>query len=61
MTRRASTGQTAPAWIRDRIARHQAAWPWAVLAAGMAMVILGSLVLGMLLWTSEPVVYYARP
>ena len=60
MTPHASTGPAAPAWIRDRIARQRAAWPWAVLAAGTAAVILGGLLLGMLLWTSEPAVYYAR-
>ena len=56
-----NTGPIVPGWIRDQIARHEDVWPMIVLAAGMAGAIAVNLVLGVLIWTSESVVYYARP
>ena len=61
MTPSANTGPIVPAWIRDRISRHEEAWPTMALAAGMITSIAVDLALGVVIWTSEPVVYYARP
>lgn len=61
MTRSPNTGPIVPGWVRDEIARHQEAWPRRVLAAGMIGAILVHLAMGVLLWTSDPVVVYARP
>lgn len=56
-----NTGPTVPAWIRERIDLHEQHWPLAVLAAGAALSILVALILGVLIWTADPAVYYARP
>lgn len=56
-----STGPTAPGWILEEIVRHEEIWPTMALAAGLIASILVSLALGTVIWTSEPVVYYARP
>jgi hypothetical protein len=56
-----STGPTVPGWIREEIARHEQIWPLMTVIAGMAATIVTDLVLGALIWTSESVVYYARP
>ena len=56
-----NTGPIVPGWIRDQIARHEEVWPMAALAVGMAAAIAVNLSLGVLIWTSESVVYYARP
>lgn len=61
MTPSPNTGPIVPGWIRDEIARHQETWPRLVLAAGMVGTILMQLLMGILIWTSEVVVYYARP
>lgn len=54
-------GPTVPAWIRETVRRHEDAWPPATLAAGAALVLAAQLLLGVILWTSEPAVYYALP
>jgi len=56
-----STGPIVPGWIREEIARHEEIWPTMALAAGLIASILVNLALGAMIWTSEPVVYYARP
>ena len=56
-----NTGTTVPGWIRDEISRLEAAWPLWVLSAGLAGVMAVSLLLLGVLWTSGPVVCYARP
>jgi integral membrane sensor domain MASE1 len=61
MTRRATTGSTAPAWVRERIEGFERAWPLWVLGAALAGVIVVSLVLLGVLWSAEPPVYYALP
>lgn len=61
MTRFDATGAAAPAWIRDRILAQKAAWPPLVLAAFTALLVLATCVMEVILWTSEPAVYYAHP
>jgi len=61
MKRFETTGATVPAWIREAVRREEAAWPWWVLAAGLALALAGLVFLGALLWTSGAVFYYARP
>lgn len=61
MTSSPNTGPIVPAWIRDQIARHECAWPRLVLAAGMIVSIGVELASGVWIWTSEAIVYYARP
>jgi hypothetical protein len=56
-----NTGPTAPAWIRDRIALYEQAWPLGTLGAGILASIVVDVALGVLLWTADSVVYYARP
>jgi hypothetical protein len=56
-----NTGPIVPGWIRDEIARHEQAWPRVALAAGMIAAIAMNLAMGVLIWTAEAVVYYARP
>ena len=56
-----NTGPIVPGWIRDQIAHHEEIWPMMSLGAGLIAVIAVTLVLGVLIWTSESVVYYARP
>ncbi len=56
-----NTGPIVPGWVRDEIARHEEAWPRRVLAAGLIGTNLVHLAMGALLWTAEPVVFYARP
>jgi hypothetical protein len=61
MTSSPNTGPIVPGWIRDEIARHEEAWPGRALAAGAIAAIAVELALGVVIWTSEAVVYYARP
>ena len=56
-----NTGPIVPGWIRDQIAHHEEIWPMMALAAGLIAAMAVMLVLGVLLWTSESIVYYARP
>ncbi len=56
-----NTGPTVPAWIRDRITLYERAWPLGTLGAGIFASIALDVVLGVLLWTADSVVYYARP
>jgi len=56
-----NTGPIVPGWIREEIARHEQIWPLMTVIAGMAANIAMDLALGALIWTSESVVYYARP
>ena len=61
MTPSAGTGRIVPAWIRDQVRRYEAAWPMALLAAAVAAALSAQLILGGVLWTTDAVVYYARP
>lgn len=61
MTPSTNTGPIVPGWILDEIARHEEAWPRKVLAVGLIGTTLVDLAMGVLLWTAEPVVFYARP
>jgi len=61
MTSSPNTGPIVPGWIREEIARHEEVWPMLALGAGMVVAIAVNLALGVVLWTSESVVYYARP
>lgn len=61
MTSSPNTGPIVPAWIRDEIVRHERAWPRLALAAGMIASIGVDFAVGVWIWTSEAVVYYARP
>lgn len=54
-------GTGVPAWIRERSKRREEAWPLLALAAGTALSILVELTVGVILWTSDAAVYYARP
>jgi hypothetical protein len=56
-----NTGPTVPAWIRDRITLYERSWPLGTLGAGLVASIALDVVLGVLLWTADSVVYYARP
>ncbi len=56
-----NTGPTVPGWIRERIEHHERSWPLALLIAGLTLSILIAVVLGVLIWTASPAVYYARP
>jgi hypothetical protein len=56
-----NTGPTAPAWILDRIALYERAWPLGTLGAGILASIVVDVAMGVLLWTADSVVYYARP
>jgi len=56
-----NTGPTVPAWIRDRITLYERAWPLGTLAAGIVASIALDVFLGVILWTADSVVYYARP
>ena len=61
MTSSPNTGPIVPGWIRDEIARHEESWPHWTLAAELAAAILLNVAMGVLVWTSDAVVYYARP
>jgi hypothetical protein len=61
MTSSPNTGPIVPGWIRDEIARHEQTWPRWTLAAALAAAMIVHLAMGALLWTSDAVVYYARP
>jgi hypothetical protein len=61
MTPCGTTGPTVPAWVRERVAELEEAWPPLVLAAATAFVILAELALGVTLWMADAPVYYARP
>ena len=61
MNSRGNTGPTVPAWIREQVVRLEEAWPVLVLATGTAAVLLAGFVLAVILWTSDALVYYARP
>lgn len=61
MTSLPNTGPTVPGWIREQIARYEAEWPLRTLMAGMVLTIAVDICLGMLIWTSKAVLYYARP
>lgn len=61
MTRFERTGPTVPGWIRDSVRREEEAWPPVFLAAGAALAVLTNVLLGAILWTSGPAVYYALP
>jgi hypothetical protein len=61
MTSSPNTGPIAPGWIREEIARHEESWPHWTLAAGLIAALAVDLGMGVLLWTSDPVVFYARP
>ena len=61
MTRSERTGPTVPAWIRETVRLHEDAWPPRVLAAMAACAFAAGLLLGVILWTSDPAVYYALP
>lgn len=54
-------GPIVPGWIREEIARHEEIWPLMALAVGLVASIVVNLALGAVIWTSESVVYYARP
>lgn len=56
-----NTGPIVPGWIRDEIAHHEEVWPHWTLAAGLIAAITVDLTMGVLLWTADAVVYYARP
>ena len=56
-----NTGPIVPGWIRDQIARHEEVWPMMALAAGLITAIAVDVALGVVIWTSESIVYYARP
>jgi hypothetical protein len=56
-----NTGPTAPAWVSERIRRREEAWPMAVLAGGLVVVMAASLAAGLWIWTSEPYAVYALP
>lgn len=61
MTSSRNTGPIVPAWIRDQITHHEETWPHWMLSAGMISAIAMDLAMGVLLWTSDAVVFYARP
>lgn len=61
MTSSPNTGPTAPGWIRDQIEHHERLWPLSTLGVGIGLFILLDLCLGVMIWTAESVVYYARP
>ena len=61
MTLPVRTGTTCPDWIRDRVRRHEEAWPHRALAAALVAVMFLVLILGALLWTATAAVYYAQP
>lgn len=61
MTSSPNTGPIVHGWIRDEIARHETTWPQWTLAAAQCAAIALTLAMGVLLWTSDAVVYYARP
>ena len=61
MTPSTNTGPIVPGWVREEIARHEEAWPRRVLAVGLMGTILVHVAMGALLWTADPVVFYARP
>ena len=61
MTSLPSTTRIVPAWIRDQVARYERAWPLGVLSACVAVAVLLDISLGVLLWTADSVVFYARP
>ena len=61
MTRCASTGGTAPAWIRERVRTCEAAWPPLLLAALTGAALLAGLCCGVTLWISDAPLYYAHP
>lgn len=56
-----STGGSAPAWIAERIREREAAWPLALLCAGLAVSMIVSLWAGAWIWTSNGWVVYASP
>lgn len=55
------TGAIVPAWVRERIHQAECGWPGMVLAAALAVTVLGTLALGAMLWMADAPVYYARP
>ena len=61
MTRSANTGPTAPAWIREEIARQEGTWPLGALSAGLGVLLLLELVLGAIVWNAKGPVVYAFP
>lgn len=61
MTPSANTGPTAPGWIRDRIAHQERIWPFWAFVSGVGFFALLDLALGVLIWTADSVIYYARP
>lgn len=56
-----NTGSTVPAWIRERTALYEGAWPGWVLAVALVLTTAAVLFLGVELWTSDAVDIYARP
>ena len=56
-----NTGPIVPGWIREQIARHEAAWPLLALGGGVLVALAMSLAMGALIWTADSAAYYARP
>ena len=55
------TGPTVPGWIREQVGLHERAWPLVFLGFAVALSIVIAILLGVLIWTASPAVYYARP